>query len=85
MLVTLTDVTNRASVLNTTFAEWLRDRKNRRAIPHRFEDCGYVAVSNPHDTEGRWKIDGTRHTIYGKASLTVRDRIAAALKFARGR
>ena len=63
-VLTLTDVTNRAGVLHPTFAEWLRDRKNRRAIPHRFEDCGYVAVSNPHDTEGRWKIDGTRHTGY---------------------
>jgi hypothetical protein len=82
-VVSLTDVTNRASVLHTTFCEWLRDRKNRRAIPHRFEDCGYVAVSNPRDSEGRWKINGTRHTIYGKASLTVHDRIAAAIKFVR--
>ena len=80
-VVTLNDVANRAAILQPPFAEWLRDRKNRRAIPHRFEDCGYVAVSNPNDTEGRWKIDGTRHTIYGKASLTVRDRIAAAFKF----
>ena len=79
-VVTLTDVTNRACVLHPTFAEWLRDRKNRRAIPHRFEDCGYVAVSNPHDSEGRWKIKGTRHTIYGNASLAMRDRIDAARK-----
>jgi hypothetical protein len=84
-VVTLTEVTNRAAALHPPFADWLRDRKNRRAIPHRFEDCGYVAVSNPKDTEGRWKINGTRHTIYGKASLTVRDRIDAALKFARAR
>jgi hypothetical protein len=82
-VVSLTDVTNRASALHATFAEWLRDRKNRRAIPHRFEDCGYVAVSNPHDSEGRWKINGTRHTIYGKASLAVHDRIAAAREFVR--
>ncbi len=80
-VVTLNDVANRAAILQPPFAEWLRDRKNRRAIPHRFEDCGYVAVSNPNDTEGRWKIDGTRHKIYGKAPLTVRDRIAAAFKF----
>jgi hypothetical protein len=38
-------------------------------------------VPNPTDTEGRWKINGTRHTIYGKASLTVNDRLAAARKF----
>jgi hypothetical protein len=24
---------------------WLSDRKNRRAIPHRLEKCGYVPVS----------------------------------------
>jgi hypothetical protein len=80
-VVTLAEVANRAAMLQPAFAEWLRDRKNRRNIPHRFEDCGYVAVSNPHDTEGRWKIAGVRHTIYGKATLTVHDRVAAAFKF----
>jgi hypothetical protein len=84
-VLSLSDLTTHASVLHPAFAEWLKDRKNRRNIPHRFEDCGYVAVSNPKDTEGRWKINGIRHTIYGKASLTVRDQIDAALKFARAR
>ena len=79
-VVTLDQVANRASVLQPAFAEWLRDRRNRRSIPHRFEDCGYVAVANPNDSEGRWKIGGTRHTIYGKAALTVHDRLAAAFK-----
>ena len=83
--MTLSDVSNRAANLHPPFADWLGDRKNRRAIPHRFEDCGYVAVSNPKDTEGRWKIHGRRYTIYGKASLTVRDRIAAAFKYAGAR
>jgi Family of unknown function (DUF5906) len=83
--VTRSAVANKAASLHPTFAEWLNDRKNRRAIPHRFEDCGYVAVPNPHDTEGRWKIDGTRHTIYGKASLTVHDRVAAARKLVASR
>jgi hypothetical protein len=46
----------------------------RRRIPHRFEDCGYVVVRNPNDSEGRWKIQGRRHTIYGKASLTASER-----------
>ena len=64
-----------------TFAEWLRDSKaNARRIPHRFEDCGYVAVRNPNDSDGRWKIGGRRHTIYGKASLTESDRLDAAFK-----
>jgi hypothetical protein len=79
-VVTVDQVANHATLFQPAFAEWLRDRKNRRSIPHRFEDCGYVVVSNPHDTEGRWKIDGVRHTIYGKTSLTERDRLAAAFK-----
>ena len=77
-VVTLDQVTSMAATLQPAFAEWLRDRKNRRSIPHRFEDCGYVVVRNPNDTEGRWKISGRRHTIYGRADLSVRDRIAAA-------
>jgi hypothetical protein len=84
-VVTLRDVADRAALLDPAFGEWLRDRRNRRVIPHRLEDIGYVAVSNPTDTEGRWKIDGTRHTIYGKASLTLCDRINAARNLARGR
>jgi hypothetical protein len=80
-VLSLSDLPTHASVLHPAFAEWLKDRKNRRNIPHRFEDCGYVAVPNPTDTEGRWKINGTRRTIYGKASLTVNDRLAAARKF----
>ena len=84
-VVTLDQVASRATLLQPAFAEWLRDRKNRRSIPHRFEDCGYVAVANPNDSEGRWKIGGTRHTIYGKATLTVRDRLAAAFRLAGAR
>jgi Family of unknown function (DUF5906)/Bifunctional DNA primase/polymerase, N-terminal len=81
-IVTLDRVASQASVLQPAFAEWLRDSKaNARRIPHRFEDCGYVAVRNPHDSEGRWKISGRRHTIYGKSSLTENERLAAALKF----
>jgi hypothetical protein len=83
--VTLDSVAREASVLQPAFAEWLRDRKNARRIPHRFEDCGYVVVRNPHDSEGRWKISGTRHTIYGKAGLTEHERIAAANKLAGAR
>jgi hypothetical protein len=84
-VVTLDQVMRMASTLQPPFAGWLRDRKNRRSIPHRFEDCGYVVVRNPHDSEGRWKIRGSRHTIYGKTTLTERERLAAAQKFAGAR
>jgi Family of unknown function (DUF5906) len=81
-IVTVDQVASRAALLQPTFAEWLRDRRNRRGIPHRFEDCGYVMVSNPNDVGGRWKMNSVRHTLYGRTDLTVRDRIAAAMKFA---
>jgi hypothetical protein len=85
-VVTLDRVASQASVLQPAFALWLRDAKtNARRIPHRFEDCGYVVVRNPNDTEGRWKISGRRHTIYGRAALTERDRLDAALKLAGAR
>jgi Family of unknown function (DUF5906) len=77
--VTLDQVAAQASA---GFAEWLRDRKNARRVPHRFEACRYVAVRNPNDTEGRWKISGRRHTIYAKTALPERDRIAAAFRLA---
>ena len=32
------------------FYEWLDDRKNRRAIPHRLEKCGYSPVRNDTPT-----------------------------------
>jgi hypothetical protein len=80
--VTLDRVAAKASLLQPAFSEWLHDKANARRIPHRFEDCGYVAVRNPHDSEGRWKISGKRHAIYGKASLVERDRLAAAFKLA---
>jgi hypothetical protein len=67
------------------FAEWLRDRRNSRRIPHRFEACGYVAVRNEHRTTGLWVVEGKRQIIYAKASLSVRDRIAAAQRAAGAR
>jgi hypothetical protein len=60
------------------FKEWLRDRKNRRAVPHRLEACGYVLVRNPDATDGLWKIDGRRQALYGKRQLPSVERIKAA-------
>jgi hypothetical protein len=60
--------------------EWLGDRKNRRAVPHRMEQCGYVPVRNPAATDGLWKIAGKRQAIYAKATLSLRDQLEAAGK-----
>ena len=79
-VVTLDRVADHASALQPAFSEWLRDKINARRVPHRFEDCGYIAVRNPNDSEGRWKISGRRHTIYGKTTLTERERLEAAFE-----
>jgi len=65
-----------------SFADWLQDRRNSRRIPHRLEDCGYVAVRNNHAKDGLWKVAGKRQAIYGKTSMTTRDRIIAAQRAA---
>jgi hypothetical protein len=62
-------------------ADMLMDRKNRRALPHRMERCGYVAVKGPSD--GQWKINGRRQTIYAKQTLSPAEREQAARELAR--
>jgi hypothetical protein len=49
--------------------EWLADRKNRRAIPHRMERCGYTPLRNHDAKDGYWKIAGTRQPVYAKCEL----------------
>jgi hypothetical protein len=77
--LTLSQIAGRAA---DGFAEWLRDRKNTRRIPHRLEACGYVAVRNDAANDGLWKINGRRQRIYAKAELALRDRIGAAQRVA---
>ncbi len=60
------------------FAEWLRDRRNSRRIPHRFEECGYVAVRNPSAADGMFKVGGKRCAVYARRSLSLREQIASA-------
>jgi hypothetical protein len=59
-------------------AEWLADRKNRRTIPYRMEQCGYVAVRNDAASDGLWKVNSRRQAVYAKASLGLRDQVKAA-------
>jgi len=61
-----------------SFAAWLADRKNRRQIPYRFEQCGYAPVRNDAAKDGLWKLNGARQVIYALASRSNRDRLAAA-------
>jgi hypothetical protein len=60
------------------FEKWLRDRKSRRLILHRLEQCGYVPVRNDAARDGLFKINRRRQAVYTKASLSIRDRLEAA-------
>jgi hypothetical protein len=51
--------------------QWLRDRKNRKAINHRLEKCEYRAVNNPAATDGLWRIAGRRQVVYTKITLPL--------------
>ena len=61
-----------------TFAHWLADRKNRRQIPHRFEQCGYSPVRNDGAKDGLWKVNGARQVIYALSNRSLHDRLTAA-------
>jgi len=71
-------------VADTDLNSWLRDRKNRRVIPHRMETAGYVPVRNEAAKDGLWKVGGRRQTIYAKRDVPLRDQIAAAAALAGG-
>jgi hypothetical protein len=60
------------------FADWLKDRKNRRVIPHRLEKCGYTPVRNPDAQDGLWKVNNRRQAIYAKRELSLPSQVAAA-------
>ena len=65
------------------FIKWLRDPKNGRAIPHRFEQCGYTPVRKPGVKQGLWIINGKRQVIYALNHLSLRDQIVAAEELVR--
>jgi len=56
------------------------DPKQRKAIPKRLADSGYITVTNPDATDsgGRWRMPGGKQTIYGRQDLDEGKRLAAA-------
>jgi phage/plasmid primase-like uncharacterized protein len=62
------------------FTAWIKERKNRRLIPHRLETSGYVPVRNDGAKDGLWKIAGKRQVVYARSKLPQRERLAAAEK-----
>ena len=79
--VTLSDI---VGVADLSFAEWLKDRRNSRKIPHKMEDCGYRPIRNPTAKAGRWKVEGKDVVVYTKRELSTCAAISAAEKRARG-
>ena len=61
----------RIATSDSFLGEWLRERKNRKAVSHRLETCGYRAVNNPDAKDGMWRIDGRRQMVYAKVSLPL--------------
>ena len=53
------------------FQQWLCDRKNRRQIPYRLEQCGYVPVRNDARDDGLWVINRTRQVCARLASANA--------------
>jgi hypothetical protein len=79
--ITLTDIIFEGS--DSDFIDWMKDRKNRRLIPHRFEQAGYVAIHNDTAKDGLWKIKGKRQVVYAKATLSVAEQMKAVQKMIR--
>ena len=76
--VTVNQITKAASGTDhLDILNWLADRKNRRAIPHRFDAAGYVPVRNDARGTGLWIVGGVRQVVYAKKVLSPRERFKA--------
>jgi Family of unknown function (DUF5906) len=65
--------------ISDDFRAWLHDRKNRRALHHRLEACGYSQVRNPErPNDGLWRIRERRVAIYAPQDASPEERIRAA-------
>jgi Bifunctional DNA primase/polymerase, N-terminal len=74
-VVTLIEIHAKASL---DFGDWLADRKNRKAVAHRLETCGYRALNNPDADDGLWRINNRRQMVYAQVKLPLRDQLTAA-------
>ena len=75
----VTTIARVADVASVSLSEWLRDRKNRRTMAHRFEEQGYTQVLNPDaKSDGLWVIAGKRQTVYGQKDISPDELVKAA-------
>jgi hypothetical protein len=73
--ITLDEITNSPTI--GLLGGWLTERKNARAIPHKFEACGYIALRNTGTTDGRWKIGGKNKVVYVRKELSREEKYEA--------
>src|SRR5262249_42215870 len=77
--ITLATLARKAHELKLVdLGTWLRDRRQRRKIPHRLEACGYISVENPTAKDGHFVVAGRRQVIYARRDLSPNERIEAA-------
>lgn len=77
--LTLIDLIQGAEALRLfDLASELKDRRNRRSLPHKLERVGYVPVRNPDADDGLFKILGKRQTVYAQRQLSLASQIKAA-------
>jgi hypothetical protein len=66
-----------AEIHHPGFAEWLKDRRNRRKIPHRLESAGYEPVRNDDSKDGLWKVGEKRQVVYASNTIPLSERLMA--------
>jgi hypothetical protein len=71
------DMITKAAGSGSDFGMWLHDRKNRRAIPHRLDRCGYAPMRNPAAADGLYVVGGKRQVMYAKSILSIKERFDA--------
>jgi hypothetical protein len=75
----VTTIARVANVASEGLSQWLKDRKNRRTMAHRFEEQGYTQVLNPDaKSDGLWVIGGKRQTVYGRIEVSPDELVKAA-------
>jgi hypothetical protein len=72
--VTVASILYAAQESSPALADFLGNRGNKRQIPHRLEEIGYVPVRNPQASDGLFKIGGRRTAAYAKKDLSMEDR-----------
>jgi len=69
---------------NGELAEWMSEPRNRRAIPHKLESCGYSLINNSGAKDGYWRVGERRQPVYGRKELSERERLAAVRRLTAG-